>query len=637
MDRNTILGVVIIAGIIILFSILNKPSKEELETRRREQQRIRDSIERVEAKRAQEEIEKESKTENIVPVIGEQDTLKTDSKEDEKLKQIFGTFSDAAKGEQKFVTLENSKMKLTVSTRGGRPYSLMLKEYKRYDSSQVVLFHGEENNFGLNFYANNRRISTNQLFFKPVDGKSSVSAETGSGGDSIQLRLYADNESYIEYTYSIKPDDYMMDFNIRLNGMDDVIAQNTSYLDLKWQIDVPGQEKGREWETDNTTIYYKHFRDETDYLTERSESEEETIATRLKWFAFKQHFFSSVLIADQHFSNGYFKYVENLTSEEYIMNFLAEVSFPYKGRREETIPFSLYFGPNHYNTLSQYDLAMERVVPLGWGIFGWVNRFIVIPLFNWLGSFIHNYGLIILLMTIIIKIGLFPLTYKSYLSSAKMRVLKPQVEEINKKFPKKEDAMKKQQAVMALYKRVGVNPMGGCIPMLLQFPILIAMFRFFPASIELRQKSFLWANDLSTYDSILELPFEIPFYGDHVSLFCLLMAASIIVTTKMNTAQMDTGSNQMPGMKMMMYMMPVMMVFWFNNYSSGLSYYYLVSNIISFLQTISIRRFVDDEAILKKLNAQKKKPAKKSKFQQMLDQQVAKQKAIQKGQTKKKR
>ncbi|NJO89509.1 MAG: membrane protein insertase YidC [Chloroflexia bacterium] len=294
------------------------------------------------------------------------------------------------------------------------------------------------------------------------------------------------------------------------------------------------------------------------------------------------------------------------------------------GKKDEVIGLSIYYGPNQYKILNNIHLeegddTTEKMIPLGWGIFGWINRFAIIPIFNWLGGFISNYGLLILLMTIIIKIALFPLTYKSYKSSAKMRVLKPQIDEINKKIPK-DKAMERQQATMALYRKAGVNPMGGCLPMLIQFPFLIAMYRFFPASIELRQKAFLWTDDLSSYDSILDLPFNIPMYGDHISLFTLLMAVSIVLSTKINGAQMQTGSSQMPGMKMMMWMMPVMMLLWFNNYSSGLSYYYFLSNIITIGQTLLIRQFVDDEAVLQKLNENKKKPKKKSKFQERLEQ-----------------
>ncbi|NLA24445.1 MAG: membrane protein insertase YidC, partial [Bacteroidales bacterium] len=313
-------------------------------------------------------------------------------------------------------------------------------------------------------------------------------------------------------------------------------------------------------------------------------------------------------------------------NSEYLKKFYAELSLPVNRESHVEVPIKLYYGPNKFSVLKSYDNKLEKLVPLGWGIFGWVNRFLIIPVFNWLGSFIGSYGIIILLLTIFIKLLLFPLTYKSYMSTAKMKVLKPQIDELAKKYPKGKE-MERQQATMNLYKRVGVNPMGGCLPMLLQFPILIAMFRFFPASIELRQQSFLWADDLSTYDSILDLPFKIPLYGDHISLFTLLMAAALMVSTIMTSKNQPTN-NQMPGMKTMMYFMPIMLLFFFNEYAAGLSYYYFLANLITILQTWAIRRFfVNDEKVLAKLEENKKKPVKKSKWQARLEQ-AAKQKGV---------
>ncbi|MCA1744212.1 MAG: membrane protein insertase YidC, partial [Bacteroidales bacterium] len=313
----------------------------------------------------------------------------------------------------------------------------------------------------------------------------------------------------------------------------------------------------------------------------------------------------------------------------------AEAVVPVDFSTNQEIGFQFYFGPNRFYTLNSYDkdLELNKLIDLGWGILGWINRYAVIPVFNFLEGFIGSYGIIILILTLLIKLVLFPLTYKSYISSAKMKVLKPQIDEINERIPK-DKAMERQQATMALYKKAGVNPMGGCLPMLLQMPILIALFRFFPASIELRQESFLWATDLSTYDSILDLPFNIPFYGAHVSLFTLLMAATNIVYTKMN-AEMTQSANQMPGMKTMMYMMPVMFLFFFNSYSAGLSYYYFVSTLITIGQTLLIRQFVDDKLLLKKIQAQQKKPVVKSKFAQRLEDMTKQQKQLQKGSKKK--
>ncbi|HBI81859.1 MAG TPA: membrane protein insertase YidC, partial [Bacteroidales bacterium] len=345
---------------------------------------------------------------------------------------------------------------------------------------------------------------------------------------------------------------------------------------------------------------------------------------------FKHQFFSSVIVADDYFVNADLKSV-NIDDGEHVKQFTARLALPYQNKESESIGLKFYFGPNRYKTLKSYSLGFENVVPLGRNIIRWINKFVVIPVFNFLSRFLTNYGVIILLLTIIIKLFLFPLTYRSYLSSAKMRVLKPQVDEINAKYPKKEDAVKKQQAVMALYKKVGVNPMGGCIPVLIQFPILIAMFRFFPASFELRQQSFLWADDLSSYDSILQLPFNLPWFGDHISLFTLLMAVSTYLTSKLNTDQMGDTNAQMPGMKFMMtWMMPIMLLFWFNNYSAGLSYYYLLSNVITLGQTFIFRRFVDDKALLAKLHENTKKPVTKSKWQQRLEEMAKQQEQLKK-------
>ena len=324
------------------------------------------------------------------------------------------------------------------------------------------------------------------------------------------------------------------------------------------------------------------------------------------------------------FLNGSLSSTRTLTSKKYTRYYTSEVGVPYNPASANSIAMKLYYGPNSFTILKKEGLELDKLVFLGKNIIGWINRFAIIPIFNWLDNFISNYGLIILILTLIIKIVLFPLTFKSYQSTAKMQVLKPMVEELGKKFPKKEDAMKKQQATMDLYKRAGVNPMGGCLPMLLQMPILFAMFRFFPVSIELRQEHFLWATDLSTYDSILKLPFIIPMYGDHVSLFTLLMTASTLLTMKMTGS--SPGSDQ-PGMKLMMYMMPVMFMLFLNNFSSGLTYYYFLANMLTYAQNMISKRFINADAVLATLAENKKKPLKKSKWQQRLES-AAKQRGI---------
>lgn len=620
MDRNSIIGIILIAGILILWTTLNKPSKEEIEAAKRE----KDSIELVQKQQMaqQQEVQnqfetKKEESESISKDVEQQNN----SQELDEYKRRFGNFAQAAEGEQGFTTLENDLLKIKISNKGGRIYSVQLKKYKTYTQEPLVLFDGDSTIFGLNFFSDNKSIVTNDLFFTPYEKTD----------NSVKMRMPAGEGRYIEYVYTIAANSYMVDFDINFVGIDEVLSNNISVIDLKWAMYSPQQEKGAKNENMYTTIGYKYYQDEVQTLTSRSKDENsEELNTKLKWVSYQQQFFSSILVADEFFTNGIVDFTNLEESGKYLKYFESTIGIPFNYAPKSSAQLAFYFGPNHFNTLKKYDLDFEQIIPLGWGIFGWINRFVVIPVFNFLDNFISNYGLIILLLTILIKLVLSPLTYKSYLSTAKMRVLKPEIDEINKKFPKKEDAMKKQQATMALYKKAGVNPMGGCIPMLIQFPILIAMFRFFPASFELRQKAFLWADDLSSYDSILSWDTHIPlisnFYGDHISLFTILMAIALVFSSRLNTGQMNDANQQMPGMKFMMtYMMPVMLLFIFNNYSAGLSYYYFLSNVITLGQTMFIRRFVDEDALLRKLNENKKKPAKKSKWQARLEQ-AAKQK-----------
>jgi YidC/Oxa1 family membrane protein insertase len=365
-----------------------------------------------------------------------------------------------------------------------------------------------------------------------------------------------------------------------------------------------------------TGIQYQYSADkEVDYLSFTSDDEEK-INARLNWVAFKQQFFSAIIIAKDGFEKPTNLVSEKNEKSKYIKDLSAQFELPYLHKTNEQLNFQFYFGPNHYKTLKAYNSGFEELIPLGWGIFGWVNQYIIINIFDFLSKYMSNYGLIILLLTIIIKLALSPFTYKAYLSQAKMKVLKPEIDKITEKH-KKKDPMKSQQETMALYRKAGVNPMGGCLPMLFQFPILIAMFRFFPASIELRQKSFLWADDLSSYDSIMSLPWDIPFYGDHVSLFTLLMTVSTIMYTRMNSQSMG---GQMEQMKWIMYLMPIMFLGFFNNYAAALSYYYFLANIFTFSQQYFMKRFIDEDALLAQLEANKKKPEKpKSKFQKKLE------------------
>ncbi|MBK8806363.1 MAG: membrane protein insertase YidC [Bacteroidales bacterium] len=487
----------------------------------------------------------------------------------------------------------------------------------------MLLFDGDSTIFGIGISSIGQ--NTNDLFFVQNNGTQN---QTVSSNDSLSIsfRLYADSSSYLEYIYTLSDNAYDLKFQIKTVEFEQYISNQ--YITLNWDTYIRSSEKGKTWENDNSTIHYQYLDDEHDYINSHSKDEENVKLTgRVKWVAFKHHFFSSIIIADEHFLRGGAITSTPLPlSENHVKRFSAVLDLPYEKNKPQNLKF--YFGPNHYPTLKGYDLGLEQLLDLGWGIFAWLNKFAVIPIFNWLSKYFVNFGLIIFLLTVIIKLVLFPLTYKSYLSTAKMRVLKPEVDKLNEKFDKSE-ALKKQQSVMELYRKAGVNPMGGCIPMLIQLPILYAMFRFFPASIELRQESFLWAEDLSTYDSIMTLPFEIPWYGSHVSLFTLLMAVSMIFTTVLSNKNMTTMPGQ-PNMKFMMWMMPIMMLFWFNSYSSGLSYYYFVANMITLIQTWIIKATIDDEALLNKLKANTKIPKKKSKFQQKLEDIQKQQKSLKK-------
>jgi YidC/Oxa1 family membrane protein insertase len=537
----------------------------------------------------------------------------------------FGVFAQDANGANEFITLENNKIELKISLKGGRVYSARLKDYKTFDGKPLILFSGDSTIFGFNFFTvDNKAVKTNNLFFKPVTDVKSVNAS--SQPESVVLRLTAGDDKYIEYKYTLAPDKYVVDFNVEFKSLEGIIAPNQNSLTLDWKMYIPMQEKGRTNEEQYSTINYKYYQDDVAGLGTRQSKEvvKSDLSTKLSWIAFQDQFFSSIIISNDYFLNASLTSTKTIGSKKYHRYYTSEIGVPYGAGTSNSVGMKMYYGPNSIPILKKEKIQLERVVFLGKNIIGWINRFVIIPIFNWLDNFIGSYGLIILILTLIIKVVLFPLTFKSYQSQAKMQVLKPMVDELGKKFPKKEDAMKKQQATMDLYKRAGVNPMGGCLPMLLQMPILFAMFRFFPVSIELRQEHFLWATDLSTYDSILNLPFTIPMYGNHVSLFTLLMTASTLLTMKMTGT--SPGSDQ-PGMKMMMYMMPVMFMLILNNFSAGLTYYYFLANMLTYGQNIISKRFIDSNAVLATLEQNKKKPLQKSKWQQRLEA-AAKQRGI---------
>ena len=474
----------------------------------------------------------------------------------------------------------------------------------------------DASDFGLSFYTD-QQISTSDFTFSKV----------GQTDTSLVMRLNFSGNAYIDYMYTLPADSYMMKFNVRMVGMDRYISRNQSKLGVDWNLMVPRLERGYENEKNYSTIAYKYPNEKkVEDLGLRKEHSSEEVNTKVEWFAFQQQFFSAILMADNDFIGGDLAYKfapeEKYLVEKELMECAAAMQVEYDAAPVVDIPFQFYFGPNLYKELKSYGYGFEQIVPLGGWLIGWINRVVIINCFDFLNGFISNYGIIILLMTIFIKLVISPLTFKSYMSSAKMRVLKPEIDKINQKYPRKEDAMKKQQETMALYSKTGVSVFGGCLPMLLQFPILFAMFRFFPASFELRQQGFLWADDLSAYDSILDLPFNIPLYGDHVSLFALLMAVSMYFYSKMNMDQMPSDPN-MAGMRgMQLYFMPIFLLVLCNNFSSGLSYYYMLSNLITIIQTWVIRKyFVDEKKIYAQLQAKasnaKAKP--KSKWQMRLE------------------
>lgn len=635
---NTVIGILLIFGILVGYSLLTAPSKEErlakfkkdsTEWAKRNLQLKKDSLAKVREDSIQ-KIKQDSLSKTLPADTSA--TAVTDSLRE--MRNLYGKFSVSSKGKNTHYILEDSLLKIKFAAQGGGISYVELKTYKTFDGRPLILFNTDSSNYFLTFLSGYKDLNTSRLFFEPYcadprfAGKDSIFIRKN---DSVRfaLRLYA-NESdstkntkkFIEYLYTLKAGSYLLDFSINLDNMQDVIDVNSTYLAFDWKLDLTQQEKSMKNELMNTNLYFKPAEDDVDYLKENKDDKKDKLPN-IKWISFKQQFFSATLIAKESFKEASLEIAKQKDTlfPGYLKTLTASLTFPYENKSRQSIPMSLYLGPNKYKILKSYDLEMERQIPLGWGFFlmHWINRFAVIPIFNWLETYGINYGIIILILTILLKIVLFPIAYKTYLSSARMRVLKPEVDEIGLKFPKKEDAMKKQQATMALYKKAGINPMAGCVPMLLQMPILIALFRFFPASIELRQQPFLWAEDLSSYDSIWNFPggFSIPFYGDHVSLFCLLMTISTILYTKLNNQMM--GSTSQPGMKFVMYAMPVMFLGFFNDYASGLSYYYLLANLITFAQMFLFRKFVNEEKIHARIQENKKKPVKVSGFQKRLE------------------
>lgn len=638
-DKKTIIGLVLIFAVFGVWMYVSQPSEEERAKIKQKQDSaiaasMRAEQEAEKAERLSEDAEKKEQADikQLAQAAEGNDSLATEARR--ILSNQFGAFSEAALNKEQHLTIENELLKADLTSLGANIEQVTLKEYKTYHKDNVRFFTENGNSYGLNLSIGSKVLRTNELNFevfvndKPYTGGEKLSVK---GKDSlvVSMRLYADadtltrNRGYLEYRYTLRGDDYRIGYSIITNNLEKVITDRNT-LEFVWNSKLRLKEKDGNVERKNSSIYYL-LKDEVEYLKENgADDQKEENGIPIKWVSFKQQFFSTALIAESSNDFAYAK-MQTITEkgqhDKYLRTMKADLNIPFDGDKEYfKYDMNFFFGPNKYSVVSDYNIDMEQIIPLGWGFFllHWINRFVVLPVFNFLQQFGWSMGIIILVLTILVKLVLFPLAYKSYSSSAKMRVIAPEVQKINEKYPKQEQAMQKQQAIMNLYKRAGINPMAGCLPMLLQFPILVAMFRFFPASIELRQQSFLWADDLSSYDSILDLPFNIPFYGAHISLFCLLMTVAQIFYTRI-TMKQQPQNNAMPGMKFMMYFMPVMMLFILNSQSAALNYYYLISLCITFIQMFAIQKSINGEKVLKRLEANSKKPLKKSKWQQRIE------------------
>ena len=648
MDKKSIIGIAVVAVLFLGFAYFNSQQQKEYLEQKAAYEAYVDSV--AAAARAAAPVADSLASGNGVQA--EVAAAEAAAAVRERQVETLGESLTAAReAEAEEFIVENDVMAVLFSTRGGQIKGVTLKDYTQYGPRgkrdwKIEMMDPATARFGLSFYLKNglKNVPVNTLDYvftaQPVVGEA-------DGAKSVVMRLPVAEGAYLEYRYLIydteAPErDYLVDFDVRLVNMAPEMANQTQ-IQIDWANTTFQNEKGFQNENMYTTLSYR-FPDETsiEELGMSEGAKSKNISTQVNWVAFKQQFFSSVFIAPDNVSYANLAFDTAAPESSLLKTFTAQMGVPYTPQTEG-YDFAFYFGPNKYSILKKIgepggaDIYLERLVPLGWGSFGWVNRWCVIPVFDFLRNYIGSFGIIIFILVLLVKLVISPLTYKSYVSMAKMRLVKPQIDELAKKYPKPEDAMKKQQATMELYKKAGINPMGGCIPMLIQMPILIAMFRFFPASIELREQPFLWADDLSSYDSIVNLPFSIPFYGDHVSLFALLMAVSLFGYSWFNYQQTASSQPQMAGMKfMMVYMMPIMMLFWFNSYSSGLCYYYLLSNIFTIGQTLVIRRMVDDNKIhaIMQANAAKKSKGKKSKFQQRYEELMRQQEAQQRAKRK---
>ncbi|MBQ0735766.1 membrane protein insertase YidC [Aquimarina celericrescens] len=607
-DLNSIIGFALIFGIVAFMFYQNQPTPEEIEAQKK-------------AKQEQVAAEKKGESVDTTDFVSKSEAIVASPQDSVALagaKSQLGAFAYSASlpsAKEAVTKIENEVLSLKVSNRGGYISEALLKNFKTYDSVPLYLIKdGKNASFNINFgTTDNRILNTKDLFFEPT--------VTKKGENTIlSMKLKVSNTKFLEYRYELKPNDYMVDFTIRSQGLQQVINSSQT-VNLDWKLQAIRHAKSASYENRYTEVLYEYDGDKDDYLGqgEFADDDEQNVS----WIAFKQHFFTSILLTDTPFKTAAFtsKNIANSSDLDdkdikVTKEFSATMPLELQGG-ELNYVMDWYYGPTDYKILNDYKRNLDEVVPLGWGIFGVINKYLFIPFFSFLSGFLP-YGISIIVMTIIVRIILSPVTYKSYLSQAKMKVLRPEITEINEKH--KDNAMKKQQETMALYGKAGVNPMSGCLPALMQIPVFYALFNFFPSAFELRQKSFLWADDLSSYDTIAQLPFDIPFYGDHISLFPILASVAIFIYMTMTTGQtMQTQQPGMPNMKFIMYLSPVMMLFFFNNYASGLSLYYFISNLITIGIMLVIKNvIIDEDKIHAKIQENKKKPKKQGKFQKKM-------------------
>ncbi|MDD6582994.1 MAG: membrane protein insertase YidC [Bacteroidales bacterium] len=642
MDKNTIIGLLLIFGLFLGYSFYssNKAKKAyEAQQEQAEKEAAAAAANKTDSTTvALADTTKPQPAPNLGPTVRTPEPHTTANSNG-----LFGYADTAKTGD--FVVKTN-KGEYHIARIGGYVNYVKFNDIYTYapkgqKKPQLILFDQNTTSMSIDLTMNDTqcpRVQTKNCYFSSPKDTLIVKKDSAT----LALRMYPyhradsahsayatlDSSAYIEFLYQFKANDFKFDYSVHFVNMGSYMASNKKDFTLNWEAQLRNVEKNYDYERDNTTLFFMDNLNEVDNLKER-ESDSKNFSTELKWVSFKQQFFTSTIIAKNAFRKGELKVnvpngknSKNSKIGDELKDFDAQLVMNVANTDDSRFDMSFYFGPNQYKQLKTYDLNLERQVPMGWGFFllHWINRFIILPIFNWLEAYGISYGIIILILSVFIKIIILPVAYKTYMSSAKMRVLKPELEELNKKYPKQEDAMKKQQATMTLYKKAGVSPMSGCLPMLLQLPILYAMFRFFPASYELRQQPFLWADDLSTYDSILDLSFNIPFYGDHVSLFTLLMTVATIVYTWLNNRLMSVGNqDQMKMMKWMMYLMPILFLGMFNSFSAALTYYYLLINLITFLQMWIFRMAINEDKLRKQIAANMTKPVKKSRWQERME------------------